>query len=307
MTVIVIEHKVAYLRPHAPRLIAMDKGRIVYDRPIANASQEARRAFPARPSVPDAALGETVVQAKDLRISYGGSPVLRDVSLEIHRGEFVAVMGDNGSGKTTLVLSLLGLTKPESGSVAVLGRDTRNTPTSELARQVGYLFQNPDHQLFAESVWEEAVFAPRNFYALDEATEARVRWLLERCGLGERHEDHPYRLSYGEKRRLNLVSVLSYSPRILILDEMLIGQDMAHAAFLLELLHEQVRQGSTVILVHHHPEVTARYASRLVFMETGRVLVDAPVEEGLRQLASMGKRAYLPSSAAFLTKGDGRP
>jgi energy-coupling factor transporter ATP-binding protein EcfA2 len=189
---------------------------------------------------------------------------------------------------------LLGLIKPDAGRISVLGQDTRSTPTSELARQVGYLFQNPDHQLFAESVWEEALLAPRNLNALDEAVEARVTWLLDRCGLGDRHEDHPYRLSYGEKRRLNLVSVLSYSPRILLLDEMLIGQDMAHARFLLDLLQEQVRQGCTVMMVNHNPEVTARYASRLVFMEKGLVLVDAPVGEGLRALGSLGKRAYLP-------------
>jgi energy-coupling factor transport system ATP-binding protein len=241
-----------------------------------------------------------VVQVEGLRVVYDSAPVLDGVSLEVSSGEFVAVMGDNGSGKTTLLLSLLGLIQPSAGRVTVLGQDTHQARTSELARRVGFVFQNPDHQLFAESVWDEAVFAPRNFDTLDQEAERRIGYLMARCGLNDRRGDHPYQLSYGEKRRLNLVSVLSYSPRILLLDEMLIGQDMAHATFLLDLLQEEVKGGSTAIMVNHNPEVTARYASRLVFMERGRILVDAPTEPALRELASLGKHAYLPSSTAYV-------
>ena len=105
----------------------------------------------------------------------------------------------------------------------MLGHDSGQMTVSERARQVGFLFQNPDHQLFADSVWEEATFAARNFGTLDSTAEARVGELLDRCGLGDRRDDHPYRLSYGEKRRLNLISVLSYRPKLILLDEVLIG------------------------------------------------------------------------------------
>jgi energy-coupling factor transport system ATP-binding protein len=296
MTVIVIEHKVGYLRPHAPRLVAMKEGRMVANAHIADNCTAARQGAPLRPSARAPAGKEAVLHVEDLRVAYDGSPVLRDVSLKAHSGEFVALMGDNGSGKTTLLLSLLGLIKANAGSVTVLGHSTHSTPTSELARHVGYVFQNPDHQLFADSVWQEATFALRNHGRLDPSTEAWSSWLLGRFGLKDRHEDHPYRLSYGEKRRLNLVSILGHRPQLLLLDEILIGQDMANVAFLMDLLWEQVKRGCTVIMVNHHPEVTAQYASRLVFLEKGQVLIDAATEEGFRRLADLGREAYLPAT-----------
>jgi energy-coupling factor transporter ATP-binding protein EcfA2 len=298
ITVLVIEHKVDYLLPFKPRLVAMEQGRIVYDGPVTEARPP--RSWPAqRPSQPSAAIGQEpvapAIRVEDLHVGYNAAPVLHDVSLEVWPGEFVAVMGDNGSGKTTFLQSLLGLLKPTQGRVEVLGQDTRHISVSRLARQVGFVFQNPDHQLFAESVWQEATFAPCNFGLLDEAVQARVETLLARSGLGDRQHDHPYRLSYGEKRRLNLISVLAYAPRLILLDELLIGQDMKSATFLLELLREQVEQGHTVIMVNHHPEVTRRYASRLIFFNDGQTVVDAPTEEGFQQLAALGKEVYLPS------------
>jgi energy-coupling factor transport system ATP-binding protein len=295
ITVLVIEHKVDYLLPFKPRLVAMEQGRIVYDGPVTEAHNP--RSLPAQqPSHPPATIGaEPVVRVEDLHVGYNATPVLHGVSLEVWPGEFVAVMGDNGSGKTTFLQSLLGLLKPTQGRVEVLGQDTRHISVSQLARQVGFVFQNPDHQLFTESVWQEATLAPRNFGVLDEAAQGRVEALLARCGLGDRQHDHPYRLSYGEKRRLNLISVLAYAPCLILLDELLIGQDIKNATFLLELLREQVEQGDTVIMVNHHPEVTCRYASRLIFFNDGRTVVDAPTEEGFRQLAAQGKEVYLPS------------
>jgi energy-coupling factor transporter ATP-binding protein EcfA2 len=302
ITVIVIEHKVDYLLPFGPRLVAMDDGHIVYDGQMQAASGKWQVASgePTHATRPTqrATRNTPVVCVQDLHVGYDGAFVLQDVSLTVHPGELVAVMGDNGSGKTTLLQSLLGLLKPGRGRVEVLGQDTRRTPVSQLARQVGFVFQNPDHQLFADSVWREATFAPRNFGALDEATRARVESLLARCGLSHRRDDPPYRLSYGEKRRLNLISVLAYAPRLVLLDEVLIGQDAANAAFVLELLRERVEQGGAAIMVNHHPPITRRYAGRLIFFDRGRVVVDAPTEEGFRLLAAQGRQAYLPPSLA---------
>jgi len=296
ITVVVIEHKVDYLLPFAPRLVAMDGGRIVYDGPMNTAGSYRPSAVGIRhtPGTSQPSQGASCVRVEDLHIGYDGHPVLPGVSLEVHSGEFVAVMGDNGCGKTTLLYSLLGLIKPEQGRVEVLGQDTRQVPVSHLARQVGFVFQNPDHQLFADSVWAEATLASSNFQLLDGATEARVGELLARCGLGDRRDDHPYRLSYGEKRRLNLISVLVHGPKLVLLDELLIGQDAANAAFLLGLLRERVRQGDAVIMVNHAPEVTRSYASRLIFLDGGQVAVDAPPELAFEQLAAMGREAYVP-------------
>jgi energy-coupling factor transporter ATP-binding protein EcfA2 len=294
ITVIVIEHKVDYLLPFEPRLVMMDAGCVVYDGPAA-ASWPVGEPVNRQISQRHADVAAPAVRVAGLHLGYDGASVLQDVSLEIALGEFVALMGDNGSGKTTFLQGLLGLLKPHRGRVEVLGQDTRRTPVSHLARQVGFVFQNPDHQLFAESVWKEATFALRNFDALDGPSRARTERLLARCGLKDRGQDHPYRLSYGEKRRLNLISVLAHAPRLILLDELLIGQDARNATFLLELLRDQVEQGSTVVMVNHNPEVTRRYANRLVFFNSGKVIVDAPTEEAFRRLDALGMHAYLPS------------
>ena len=112
------------------------------------------------------------------------------------------------------------------------------------------------------------------------------------CRLGGRRDDHPYRLSYGQKRRLNLVSVLSYAPRLVLLDEVLIGQDPANAAFLLGLLGEHAAGGGAVVMVNHAPDITRRYAGRLVFFEGGTIAVDAPVGQAFDRLRALGKDAY---------------
>ncbi len=293
ITVLVIEHKVGTLRRFSPRLVAMEEGRIRHDgaMPVVSDSEQAAS---SPTNFADALVsGAPLVRVENLHASYNGQPALRGLSVEVRPGEFVAVMGDNGSGKTTFLQCLLGLLKSGQGQIEVLGHDTRQMPVSELARQVGFVFQNPDHQLFADSVWEEATFAPRNLRVLDETTRQRTGELLARCGLGDRLEEHPYRLSYGQKRRLNLISVLSYAPRLLLVDELLIGQDPANAAFLLDLLREHVDGGGAVIMVNHAPEITRRYASRLLFFNQGRILVDAPTGQAFAQLQALGKDAYV--------------
>jgi energy-coupling factor transport system ATP-binding protein len=304
LTVIVIEHKLAGLRHFDPRLIALEAGRVVDDGPLTTAdlslSKISDRAD-ARPPADTAwreadGRSETaqVARAQDLVVSYGERKVLNHVNLGIHAGELIAVMGDNGSGKTTLLHTLMGLRAPTSGRVEVLGLDPDRIPVSEIARQVGFVFQNPDHQIFAETVWDEAVIAARNFGLLTRETEIRMRSLLAEAGLGDRLHDHPYRLSYGEKRRLNLISVLGYSPRLLLLDEILIGQDAGNAAFLMHQLKRATAQGAAVLMVNHHPEVTAQYATRLLFMESGEIVADAKPDVAYRQIAALGYQAYLP-------------
>jgi energy-coupling factor transporter ATP-binding protein EcfA2 len=295
ITVIVIEHKLGYLRPFHPRVIRMEEGRVVSDgeqltpyRPSNNTCTTCQTEYPGSNDT-------HVARTEHLTVEYGNVPVLDDVSLDFHAGEFIAVMGHNGSGKTTLLRCLMGLLKPRAGNIEILGQDIERVPVSSLAREVGFIFQNPDHQLFAESVWEEAVFAPRNFGLLDEETACRVLELLERCRLDRYREAHPHRLSYGEKRRLNLASVLSYEPELILLDEILIGQDMENAMLIMDLLKDQTARGSTVVNVTHNPETAGLYSDRLLFLEQGRVLVNAPTDEAFAKLASLGLNDYLPN------------
>ena len=296
ITVIVIEHKVEYLQRFAPRWLRMESGQL-------SAISSQLSAISRQPSVqnPESRIQNLkstapLVKVENLHAGYNGHTVLHDVSVRIGPGEFVAVMGDNGSGKTTFLQCLLGLLKPAEGRVEVTGQDTRTTPVSKLAQRAAYVFQNPDHQLFAETVWQEATLAPRNFGAWNDETETLATALLAEAGLGNRHDDHPYRLSYGEKRRLNLAAMLTYSPTLFLLDEILIGQDPDNAARLLEWLQARVAAGSSVVLINHAPDIARRYATRLLFFEAGRLTVDAPIDEGFAQLATLGHTAYLPYS-----------
>jgi energy-coupling factor transport system ATP-binding protein len=294
MALVVIEHKLHALASFNPRMIRMEKGQIVSDGPFElphlpySSIQSGHEPQAAKHQ------GQPIVEAEGLRVTYNGKPVLTDVSLVAHPGEFIAIMGDNGSGKTTLLQSMMGLIHPEQGKVMTLGKDVSQTTISNLARRIGIVFQNPDHQLFAANVWEEAIFAPRNFGCLDDSTAQHTRALIERAGLAGRAGDHPYQLSYGEKRRLNLISILSYDPRLILLDEILIGQDPANAKFLMDLLWDAVDRGSTVLMVNHSPRVTAHYATRLIFLEKGQIVVDTALQQAFQQLKARGHVAYCP-------------
>ncbi|HQE93917.1 MAG TPA: ABC transporter ATP-binding protein [Anaerolineae bacterium] len=307
ITVIVIEHKVAYLRRFSPRWLRMEDGQLSVDSRQFPTSllptpcsllHTPSSLLPTSDSLPPSPL----VKTERLHAGYNGHTVLHDVSVEIRPGEFVAVMGDNGSGKTTFLQCLLGLLKPAEGHVEIAGLDTRTTPVSKMAQRAAYIFQNPDHQLFAETVWQEATLAPRNFGTWNAETEARTIALLDEVGLGDRHADPPYRLSYGEKRRLNLVAMLSYTPSLLLLDEILIGQDPDNAARLLEWLRARVNGGSSVVLINHAPDIAQGYATRLLFFQAGRLIIDAPTAQGFAQLARMGCEAYLPSDVTDFRK-----
>ncbi len=294
LTVIVIEHKTDYLRRFDPRWMRVEEGRVteVGSPPSALSKTVWRgRMGPMRRRAAD----EVVARLDGVSVGYGNGLVLQDLDLSIRAGEFVVVMGDNGSGKTTLLQSLMGYLKPVRGRVDVMGHDTRRTPISELARHVGYLFQNPDHQLFGDTVWDEATLAPRNFGLLDEEKRAEIERWVARVGLEGRKDDPPFRLSYGQKRRLNLISVLGHTPRLLLLDEVLIGQDPDNAAFVLTLLRETADQGMGVLLVSHAPEVVATYADRVLFLSEGRVVVDAGPDAASAELAALGYWAYVGS------------
>lgn len=300
ITVIVIEHKIGYLRPFEPRIVVMEEGHIIEAGKDPETRPTGPPPDPEYNGVSSGLINRCTARIQDLSLAYGDRAVLDRLCLDFRDGEFVAVMGDNGSGKTTLLQCLMGLLTPEEGKVEVLGRDTRGLPVSSLAREVGFIFQNPDHQLFAETVWEEAIFAPRNFGLLDQATSLRAMQLLEQCGLASYRDNHPYKLSYGEKRRLNLASVLSYDPRLILVDEILIGQDIRNATLLMDLLQEQTNRGSTVINVTHDPQTARRYSDRIVFLKQGRAIVDAPTEEAFATLADLGLREYLPNGSTGL-------
>jgi len=204
---------------------------------------------------------------------------LDGVSLKIGSAETVAIVGENGAGKTTLVKHVTGLLKPTAGDVVVDGLDTRKTSTAQLSRKVGVAFQNPDHQLFSESVEEEISFALRNFGFAPEIVEQRVRWGLELFGLDEYRKSSPLVLSGGEKKRLTLACILAWDPEVVILDEPTVGQDSIQKEKLAGTIGMLTSSGKTVVVVSHDIEFLWPMQPRVVVMKAGKVLGDGPAAQ----------------------------
>ena len=221
------------------------------------------------------------IELKDVWFSYpNGVEALRGISLTIREGEFVIVMGPNGAGKTTLVKTFNGLIKPTRGRVLVDGVDTKDATVAELSRKVGLVFQNPDHQLFCETVEEEIAFALRNFGFEEEEIRKRVDWALRAFGLEEYRDTSPLVLSGGEKKRVALASVLVWEPKYLVLDEPTLGQDYAQKERLRGLVRDLIGDRA-VVMVTHDVEFVAdmRPRPRIVLLSDGRLIADGRAEE----------------------------
>ena len=209
-------------------------------------------------------------------VHQNGVRALDGVSLKIDSGETVAIVGENGAGKTTLVKHVTGLLKPASGKVLVDGESTASVSTAQISRKVGVAFQNPDHQLFSESVEEEMAFALRNFGFAPGLVEERVRWGLELFGLDEYRKSSPLVLSGGEKKRLTLACILAWDPQVVILDEPTVGQDSIQKEKLAQTIRMLGSTGKTVVVVSHDIEFLWPIQPRVVVMKAGRVVGDGP-------------------------------
>jgi energy-coupling factor transport system ATP-binding protein len=203
-----------------------------------------------------------------------GHAALKNVSLRIDEGEFVAIMGRNASGKSTLVKHFNRLLAPSKGSVRIDGVDTRGATIAELARKVGFVFQNPNDHLFADTVEEEITSTMKNLGFGREEIGVRLNEMLEMFNLKEYRGHYPRSLSGGERQRVALASVLAVRPRVLILDEPTRGMEYRLKCELMQFLNEYRKQGNAVVLVSHDVEMVAEYADRVVLLSEGKVVVD---------------------------------
>ena len=221
-----------------------------------------------------------MIEVEEVHFTYpNGVEALKGVSLAIKDGEFVAIMGQNGAGKTTLVKHFNGLLKPSQGLVHVDGVETTKTSVATLSRNAGFVFQNPDHQLFSETVEEEISFALKNFGFEAEVIEKRVTWALNLLGLEQYRKTSPFLLSGGERKRVALASVLAWNPKTLILDEPTIGQDHQQKEKLRQFIVQMQTQGKTVVIVTHDVEFVAECNPRVVLMKEGRIVADGEGRE----------------------------
>ena len=245
-----------------------------------------------------------MIVAEDVHFSYPNKvEALKGVSLTIKDGEFVAIMGQNGAGKSTLVKHFNGLLKPSQGTVRVDGVETIKTSVAALARNVGFVFQNPDHQLFSETVEEEIAFALKNFGFEPEVIEKRVTWALNLLALTQYRKTSPFLLSGGERKRVALASVLAWDPQTLILDEPTIGQDHEQKEKLRQFIMQMQTQKKTVVIVTHDVEFVAECTLRVVLMKEGKIVADGVEKEILTDPALLELSSIvLPQIAQIFTK-----
>ena len=219
--------------------------------------------------------GEPVVSVRDLEFSYDpGAPILRKLSFDIRQGEFVAIIGANGSGKSTLVNNLVGLLRPDRGQIIVDGHDTRETKVSDLVSDIGYVFQNPDHQLFANTVEDELRFSLRVRGLSAEEVERRVTDALGVVGLEAARTRHPFSLSRGQRQNLAVATALIHDPKLILLDEPTTGQDRRGLSGLLGMLTRLNQEGNTTIMITHDMDIVAAYATRVIVMADGQIIFD---------------------------------
>jgi len=221
-----------------------------------------------------------MIEVENLHFKYpNGVEALKGVSLTIKNGEFVAIMGQNGAGKTTLVKHFNGLLKPSKGTVRVDGVETTKTSVAALSRNTGFVFQNPDHQLFSETVEDEISFALKNFGFGEETIEKRITWALNLLSLTQYRKTSPFLLSGGERKRVALASVLAWNPETLILDEPTIGQDYQQKEKLRQFIVQMQAQGKTVVIVTHDVEFVAECNPRVLLMKDGAIVADGEGKE----------------------------
>ncbi len=231
-----------------------------------------------------------------------GSEVLQNVNLQIKDGEFIAIMGENGAGKTTLVKMFNGLLKPTLGKVLVDGINTHEKSVAQLSRNVGLIFQNPDHQLFAETVAEELAFSLRNFGFKEDAIQRRVTNLLTALDLERYEKSSPFVLSGGERKRVALAAILAWDPKHVIMDEPTIGQDYLQKDRLRNFIVQLISQGKTVVIVTHDVEFVAECKPRVVLLSRGRIVGDGAATEILTNRPIIEQASLVMPQIATLMK-----
>jgi energy-coupling factor transport system ATP-binding protein len=239
---------------------------------------------------------QPVIEVRDVSYRYEGDApaALEQVDLTIRRGEFVAFVGQNGAGKTTLAKTFNGILLPTSGTVTVEGQDTRVARLDVLARIVGYCYQNPDHQIFSNTVKDEIAFGPRNLGLPAAQVAQAVEQALNLVGMQKDADTYPFLLGRGQRQKLAVASVLAMGSPVLVVDEPTTGLDLRGALSIMDLLRQWNADGRTIIIITHDMNIVAEYAPRTVVMAGGRVLADGDTRRLLTDQPLLAK-AFLKS------------
>ncbi len=245
--------------------------------------------LPGRPPVSKAESGDVLISARDLTYTYaGGVQALRGVSVEVRAGEMLAIVGRNGAGKSTLARLLVGLLKPQGGSLVLFGKPAQQWKIQGLANHIALVFQNPEHQFLTDRVADEIDYSLLARGVDDDAERKQtIRQTLEQLGLNGVRDVHPFALSAGMKRRLGVATMLVSHPQVLIVDEPTYGQDKQMTETLMQLMEQIRAQGIAVVMITHDMRLVQEYAERVLVMSEGQVHYDGSPAALFRQEATL--------------------
>ena len=251
---------------------------------------------------------EVYIQVKELYFTYpDGTRALKDINLEIVKNEFIALIGQNGSGKTTLSKCLNGLYKPTSGDVLVDGLNSKDSSILQMVRRVGYVFQNPDHQLFNNTCWDEIAYGPRNIELQEDEVKERVEEAIQVVGLPSvYHREHPFFLSKGLRQRVAIASILALRPEVIIVDEPTTGQDARQSREIMDFLKSLNEEHEhTIIIITHDMPIVGQYARRVIAMANAQIMVDGPTAEVFTRADMLRKTFLAPPQITQLAQSVG--
>ncbi|WP_144550212.1 ABC transporter ATP-binding protein [Bacillus sp. X1(2014)] len=215
--------------------------------------------------------GDVLLRTEHVEIGYGKKTVVRDIDIKIHQGEWVSIVGENGSGKSTFLKSLIRLEPIQKGKIHFQGIELKKWSERELYEKVGFVFQNPEHQFIADTVFDEVAFGGRQRNWPEELVHTKTMQLLEEFGLESYQDAHPFTLSLGQKRRLSVATMLLFDQALLLLDEPTFGQDEKTAKELIQRLKERQEQGTTIVMITHDMDVVDHYSDQVIHFNKGRV------------------------------------
>lgn len=225
-------------------------------------------------------VADDLIEIRNLSHVYeNGKKALNDVNLTIKRGEFVAIIGQNGAGKTTLAKHLNQILQPTTGSVVIDGADIKTKNPIELTKVIGYVFQDPDNQIFSNTVYKELEFGLKNINLGEEERKKRIDQALSLTGLVGKENEHPFSLGKGERQMIAVASILAMQPEILVIDEPTTGQDWAGINRMMSLVDTLNKSGTTIVMITHDMDIVAKYATRTIAMKAGSVVLDGDTRD----------------------------
>lgn len=321
MTVLMVEHRVEdVMKIHPQRVMFISEGQIRYLGGLeglskAVAYQEVKlpaamimaraktdpapaeiKILPASAGAGSEAEPEVLVRFENVTFGYEAEQeVLHGVSLDIRRGDVIAVLGPNGAGKTTFVKHAIGLLKPRSGRVLVNGQDTHQASVAEIASTLGYVFQSPSHMLFAPTVREELAFGPRNLHHPPAQIEQEVKEALEIVNLTDREQDPPLAMSFGQQKRVSIAAILAMRSRILVMDEPTAGQDYKNYMNFMDTIL-QMPGFEAILFITHDVDLAVIYANRVILVADGQVRADGRPQDVLADLKLLEACRLVPTS-----------